>query len=332
LKQDAVCRLGFTSLEPALRRVRGFEANETGSPDDLAEDLAVMTHAAAHPTDPAAFDEAEVCAMTDAVASLRWLTVRNEAMQRLAAENIAAGKATDGAHDRLASAGDERPHDVPLVWLAGFLESRQVPHETMPIEVLDGYLTALAIGPVAVTVEAFLPDIFGQEDHSLPAWADDEQRAYFVEAVTQLKQSITDRAASPGGFQPLIAPTDVEEYRGMEWADGFAIGVSLHDEAWGPIFEHKRAGEAVHRIFDLAPPLGEEDDSLSLAVRRQRIAELPALLKQVAAFWRDPKAIIPPLSQPARSTKIGRNDPCPCGSGEKFKKCHGAPGGTGLLN
>ena len=24
------------------------------------------------------------------------------------------------------------------------------------------------------------------------------------------------------------------------------------------------------------------------------------------------------------SPKIGRNDPCPCGSGRKFKKCHGA--------
>ena len=25
--------------------------------------------------------------------------------------------------------------------------------------------------------------------------------------------------------------------------------------------------------------------------------------------------------------KIGRNDPCHCGSGKKFKKCHGASGG-----
>jgi preprotein translocase subunit SecA len=23
-------------------------------------------------------------------------------------------------------------------------------------------------------------------------------------------------------------------------------------------------------------------------------------------------------------TNVGRNDPCPCGSGKKFKKCHGA--------
>ena len=25
--------------------------------------------------------------------------------------------------------------------------------------------------------------------------------------------------------------------------------------------------------------------------------------------------------------KVGRNDPCPCGSGKKYKKCHGAEGG-----
>jgi preprotein translocase subunit SecA len=35
---------------------------------------------------------------------------------------------------------------------------------------------------------------------------------------------------------------------------------------------------------------------------------------------------LPPQAQPVRreGPKIGRNDPCPCGSGQKFKKCHGA--------
>ncbi|EWY42189.1 hypothetical protein N825_20020 [Skermanella stibiiresistens SB22] len=28
--------------------------------------------------------------------------------------------------------------------------------------------------------------------------------------------------------------------------------------------------------------------------------------------------------RPRVATKIGRNDPCPCGSGKKYKKCHGA--------
>lgn len=29
-----------------------------------------------------------------------------------------------------------------------------------------------------------------------------------------------------------------------------------------------------------------------------------------------------PVRNPMR--EVGRNDPCPCGSGSKFKKCHGA--------
>jgi hypothetical protein len=32
----------------------------------------------------------------------------------------------------------------------------------------------------------------------------------------------------------------------------------------------------------------------------------------------------PAQPQPAVPQKIGRNDPCPCGSGKKYKKCHGA--------
>ncbi|OFX14285.1 MAG: hypothetical protein A2516_07940 [Alphaproteobacteria bacterium RIFOXYD12_FULL_60_8] len=31
-----------------------------------------------------------------------------------------------------------------------------------------------------------------------------------------------------------------------------------------------------------------------------------------------------PKSPPVRVEKVGRNDPCPCGSGKKFKKCCGA--------
>ncbi len=35
-------------------------------------------------------------------------------------------------------------------------------------------------------------------------------------------------------------------------------------------------------------------------------------------------------TQPVRvEKKVGRNDPCPCGSGKKFKHCHGKPGGAG---
>jgi preprotein translocase subunit SecA len=36
----------------------------------------------------------------------------------------------------------------------------------------------------------------------------------------------------------------------------------------------------------------------------------------------------PPAPEPVapyvrEAPKVGRNDPCPCGSGKKFKQCHG---------
>jgi uncharacterized protein len=33
----------------------------------------------------------------------------------------------------------------------------------------------------------------------------------------------------------------------------------------------------------------------------------------------------------ARYTRVGRNDPCPCGSGKKFKQCHGRPGNPDVI-
>lgn len=36
--------------------------------------------------------------------------------------------------------------------------------------------------------------------------------------------------------------------------------------------------------------------------------------------------IRPPSLNPAYGEKIGRNNPCPCESGVKFKKCHGKNG------
>jgi preprotein translocase subunit SecA len=57
---------------------------------------------------------------------------------------------------------------------------------------------------------------------------------------------------------------------------------------------------------------GEEDD--------------PALDPATAlARMRESAQSVPPRASPASSApKIGRNDLCPCGSGKKFKKCHGA--------
>lgn len=53
-------------------------------------------------------------------------------------------------------------------------------------------------------------------------------------------------------------------------------------------------------------------------------AEFPTLAS--GAFAHERRPVLQPLLQPVRRDRprAGRNDPCPCGSGKKFKKCCGA--------
>ena len=80
--------------------------------------------------------------------------------------------------------------------------------------------------------------------------------------------------------------------------------------------------DEVDEGFDESEFEGDEDmEPLSAAERVQLIMELPAVL-QALHFAR----LEEQKPQPARrESEIGRNDPCPCGSGKKYKKCHGAP-------
>jgi preprotein translocase subunit SecA len=66
----------------------------------------------------------------------------------------------------------------------------------------------------------------------------------------------------------------------------------------------------------------EEIEAKRLALaRRQRVVESHGSEGDGAA---KPKQETVVRAQP----KVGRNDPCPCGSGKKYKKCHGATEAT----
>jgi hypothetical protein len=49
--------------------------------------------------------------------------------------------------------------------------------------------------------------------------------------------------------------------------------------------------------------------------------DLRAYADVLMAIW-NADMTPPPAIEPARSSKVGRNEPCPCGSGKKYKRCH----------
>jgi preprotein translocase subunit SecA len=72
--------------------------------------------------------------------------------------------------------------------------------------------------------------------------------------------------------------------------------------------------DIVRFLFLMEPVIEKEREQM--AERRERDLSYSAPAKEAA----EPK-------RAATGPKIGRNDPCPCGSGKKYKKCHGAAAG-----
>ncbi|MBI5083521.1 MAG: SEC-C domain-containing protein [Acidobacteria bacterium] len=75
-------------------------------------------------------------------------------------------------------------------------------------------------------------------------------------------------------------------------------------------------------IADKAGGLSEsEEDSLAVALDRrlERAGYEPVYFPP--EDHQHGEAAAP---APVRSEKVGRNEPCPCGSGKKYKKCCGA--------
>jgi len=63
---------------------------------------------------------------------------------------------------------------------------------------------------------------------------------------------------------------------------------------------------------------------LAFDERMGLIAELPECVAELSGFWTASGGAR--QREPVRAEALpGRNDPCPCGSGKKYKKCHGAP-------
>jgi hypothetical protein len=77
------------------------------------------------------------------------------------------------------------------------------------------------------------------------------------------------------------------------------------------------------RKIDSIAHLSSSEAELVMFALDERL-RLAGLEPVFAADASDEQEEAPAAPPPAPAGKVGRNDPCPCGSGKKYKKCHGA--------
>lgn len=209
-----------------------------------------------------------------------------------------------------------------------------------------GFLFAVANGPELVPPSEWLPALLGDE---APEVEHEEELQEFLNLVMGLYNWIRADAHSGGhpGFPPGMRLADklednlVPEADLCRWSNGFLKGHELVERSWAQyvpealgrdynfammvltIFESRQVFEEVNSQI-----AADESEPVGFSERlRDMLAQLPRSMGSYASLG---NAIYQALaerngSQPTRSEKIGRNEPCPCGSGRKFKKCCGNP-------
>ncbi len=190
------------------------------------------------------------------------------------------------------------------------------------IEWAVGFLAAVVSGPDHVPTSVWLPAV--QDDEP---FANDADAKIGVELLMRLHEHV--RTGLETGAERLCPePDDVDEI--ASFCGGYFEGSRLHP-SW--------AGDAVGSIpvMSFAALAGETElgkgelatgaDGKPLvdldAWKRKQRESLAHNVEQLHVHWAEKRNAMRVATRPApaRSTKVGRNDACPCGSGKKHKKC-----------
>ena len=202
--------------------------------------------------------------------------------------------------------------------------------EAMMLDMLDGYLHAIAIGPVSLHPRQWLPKVWGLGSFMPPMESIDQLNHILGLVMRHFNGIISGLQADPREISPIWC---TRTYRGKEyddaegWAYGFVEGMKLCWNDWKPILDTPE-GQAWYRPIGL---LGEDDfgpdqDELTKTpLRRGKLAlQIPEAVVAIYEYWMPLRqAVYERETAKSMQPKVGRNDPCPCGSGKKFKKCCG---------
>lgn len=188
---------------------------------------------------------------------------------------------------------------------------------------LDGLLTAVVSGPSMIPPSQWIPVVWG--DFAPEFESDEEAQKVIMLMMDIMNSRASTLMESPEEFEPLfeVRVIDGKEYTIVdEWCEGYMRGVSLAQEMWNSAGMEMRNLLAPIEGFTQLSGWWAHDLPTEAEVSKVRNAITPNVLA-IHAYWLQRREQYKPAAATVRreSPRVGRNDPCPCGSGKKYKKC-----------
>jgi uncharacterized protein len=202
----------------------------------------------------------------------------------------------------------------------------------MNLEMLDGFFAALISGPDNVPPSEYLPQIWGGDMINEEAFSAQPMLEEFISLLARHWNFISDILRSGDVFVPLLLEDEDGASHANDWASGFMRGIELRQEDWAPLLDDEENGGSLVPILALAhehdpdPEMRPYKEPVSAEMREKLIVGAAAAVMTIYHYFKAER-LLPTLSADDATTyrriapKVGRNDPCPCGSGKKFKYC-----------
>jgi uncharacterized protein len=208
-------------------------------------------------------------------------------------------------------------------------------HAHMPPDMLDGYICAVILSPDAMSPLQWIPHVFFREE--MPDFHSLEELQSVTDALLNAYNTMLTLVAERN-FGLIIADGPVKTFREslLRWCEGFHSGYDLDPKNWDNGFSVQQL-TAFGNILQLANyslklMVGQKIAIPSFARTKKQILDITheindfvenTYVLRLEQYKEKSGQATRPGSVPSRKPRWGRNQPCPCGSGKKFKKCCG---------
>jgi uncharacterized protein len=237
--------------------------------------------------------------------------------------------------------------DAEFAELDELLLGTPEPLEPLDAVMLDGYLCGVIVQPVLLESATWLAHVFDFDGRPLPDDVDAAWQQRTTALVLRRHAALNRAIVEDGWFDPLVLEFDDEHPREpvpegevdmmaglspvsqslMPWVAGFQHAtVCFPDLAEMP---DEAVMSALARLYRHLPTETDEEREVVATLNREHplkdlddaMEELVVTIADLQDLTREQCYKVDTVKR--ETPKVGRNDPCPCGSGKKFKQCHG---------
>jgi uncharacterized protein len=231
--------------------------------------------------------------------------------------------------------------DEEIEELDDFLLDAEGIDESMNVSMLDGFLTALICAPKLILPSEWMRWVWDTEHgKDSPNFSTEDEASRILSMLMRHMNDITRTLSqAPEYYEPLLLeninsgnPIPILD----EWCMGFVKGMSLDEEGWSDIAVANP--QWLSTIFLYGTEKGWETLLAKDIPLEEHIAMSERLTTDVLNIYAGLKTLRESQISQARPSTFSKRDLtadndtqdpaglCPCGSGKKFKLCHGEPG------